>query len=191
MAKNMAVKEIDGLVRVHDIDDTIVIDLKYATGDNFTKKKVYPESVCLLQRKTAEKLAYANREFGRDGYRIKIWDAYRPLYVQKIFWDMVPDTRYVADPKTGSKHNCGTAVDITLVDLDGKKIDMPTGFDDFSDKASRLYRGNSKEVQKNLDYLTGGMSKNGFITIDSEWWHFQDENWDSYHVLDVKFDVFL
>ena len=134
---NSSVLEIQGLVRVYDIDPTIVIDLRYATENNFTGKQVYPVSVCLLRKETARKLAAANAEFNKDGYRIKIWDAYRPPSVQKIFWELVPDERYVANPaQGGSRHNRGGAVDITLVDKGGREIEMPSDFDDFSEKAS-------------------------------------------------------
>src|SRR3990167_4436862 len=105
------IKVIKGLVRVQDVDPAIVADLRYATENNFTGKKIYPIAVCLLRKETAEKLAAANAEFAKDGYRIKVWDGYRPPYVQKIFWKIMPDDRYVANPyKGGSKHNRGGAV---------------------------------------------------------------------------------
>src|SRR3990167_4865629 len=131
------IKEIDGLVRVQDIDPNIVLDLRYATENNFTGKKVYPVAVCVLRKEAAQKLAAANAELMKDGYRIKVWDAYRPPYVQRIFWNLVPDERYVANPdKGGSRHNRGGAVDLTLIDENGNELEMPTGYDDFSAKAS-------------------------------------------------------
>lgn len=187
---NKEIMGLYGLVRVQDIDKDIVIDLRYATENNFTGKKIYPVSVCLLTRETAEKLKNANREFKKNGYRIKVWDAYRPLYVQQLLWDAVEDHRYVADPKKGSKHNRGTAVDVTLVDKEGKELVMPTGFDDFSNRASRNYSGMSDEARKNMKYLTDVMKRNGFITINSEWWHFDDSNWSNYPLLNVHLDKF-
>lgn len=189
--KPKEIKEVDGLVAVKDIDDSIMLDLKYASTDNFTGKKVYPVDVCLLQKETANKLANANEEFIKKGYRIKIWDAYRPVYVQQIFWDLVKDSRFVANPANGgSRHNTGAAVDITLTDMDGKELKMPSKFDDFSLNA---YRNNSKmdaEAKKNMDFLTTVMKENGFVTIDTEWWHFEDSDFVKYKIIDVKLDEF-
>lgn len=179
-----------GLVRVKDIDPSIIIDLKYATSDNFTGQKVYTVPICLLQKQTAEKLKKANQEFIKDGYRIKIWDAYRPFDVQKKFWKLVPDSRYVANPKKGSRHNRGCSVDITLVDDNGIELEMPTSFDDFSQKASRSYKGNSNNARDNLKYMTDIMCKNGFNTINSEWWHFDDTNWEEYVILNIPLEIF-
>ena len=100
------IREVNGLVNVSDMDSSFIFDLKYATKDNFTKTVVYPVNVCVLQKETATKLINANEEFKKLGYRIKIWDAYRPMYVQKIFWDLVGDERFVANPnKRGSRHS--------------------------------------------------------------------------------------
>lgn len=184
------IKEIDGLVRIQDMDDTIAFDLRYATENNFTGRKVYPSSICLMQKATAEKLVKANKEFAKKGLRLKIWDAYRPVYVQKIFWDIVSDTRFVADPSKRCWHSCGIAVDVTLVDRNGNEMEMPTGFDDFSEKASRDYKNNSKEAQKNMDNLTEVMERNGFMTISTEWWHYEDTDRDKYHELDIKLEEF-
>lgn len=186
------IKEVQGLVKVRDIDKSIVLDLKYSTTDNFTGKKVYPVDVCLLQKETVNKLSKANEEFKMSGYKIKIWDAYRPVYVQKIFWDLVKDSRFVADPaKGGSRHNTGAAVDITLVDMNGKELKMPSKFDDFSINAYRNNSNMDKEAKMNLDILTSVMKKYGFISIDTEWWHFEDADYAKYKIIDVKFDEFL
>lgn len=186
------IKEINGLVSVSDLDSSIIIDLKYASTDNFTGKVIYPVTVCLLQKETAQKLVNANDEFKKKGYTIKIWDAYRPVYVQQIFWNIVKDSRFVANPANGgSIHNRGTAVDLTLVDSSGKELKMPSKFDDFSTNA---YRNNSKmdlEARKNMDYLTNVMKKNGFNTIDTEWWHYEDSNSFKYKIVDVKLNQFL
>lgn len=184
--------EIQGLVLVKDIIPDCVIELKYAIEDNFTNRKVYPYDICVLQKSTAEKLAKANKELMEMGYRLKIWDAYRPLSVQKIFWEIVPDSRYVANPNTGgSKHNRGTAVDVTLVDMDGNELEMPTGFDDFTEKASRNYANVSEEAKKHVDILTNVMVKNGFTTISTEWWHYNDSDSAKYEALDVSLEEFL
>ncbi|MBU3191735.1 M15 family metallopeptidase [Clostridium bowmanii] len=185
-------REVNNLVNVSDMDSSFIFDLKYATTDNFTKTVVYPVNVCVLQRETALKLINANAEFKKLGYRIKIWDAYRPMYVQKIFWDLVFDERFIANPnKKGSRHSSGTAVDITLVNEFGKELKMPSNFDDFSDKACRNYEGMSEEELKNINFLTGIMEKYEFITIDTEWWHFEDCNYSEYKITDVEFELFI
>lgn len=184
--------EIHGLVLVKDIIPGIEIELKYATEDNFTKTKVYPYDICVLQKSTAMKLKKANDELMEMGYRLKIWDAYRPLSVQKIFWDLVPDSRYVANPNTGgSKHNRGTAVDVTLVDMEGNELEMPTGFDDFTAKAGRSNNDMSETAKKNVELLTNVMVKNGFTTITTEWWHYNDSDSGNYSALDVDLEEFM
>jgi len=181
---------LKGLVRVKDIDASIVTDLRYATEDNFTGRKVYPDnSQAILRLETALKLKKANERFEKDGYRIKIWDAYRPRSVQEIFWALVPDPRYVADPAKGSVHNRGASVDITLVDLEGRELKMPTEYDDFSEKASRTYTGTHEEALSNMRYLTEIMEESGFKGLPSEWWHFDDED-SGYPLIEVSFDEF-
>lgn len=178
------------LVRVKDIDASVVVELKYATEDNFTQKRVYPsDAKALLRLETALKLKKANERFEQDGYRIKIWDAYRPKSVQEIFWSLVPDPKYVADPSKPSGHNIGTSVDITLIDSDGKELLMPTGYDDFSEKASRNYTGSDATAMKNMKYMEKIMTESGFRGLHSEWWHFDDLS-GNYSPPDVDFSVF-
>jgi len=190
--KEKEILKINGLVRVQDIDPDIVVELKYATEDNFTGKRIYPHDVCVLREETALKLARANRELMEMGYRIKVWDAYRPVYVQRILWEIVPDSRYVANPdKVGSKHNRGTAVDVTLVDMEGNELEMPSGFDDFTGKGARNNNNMSENARKNMELLTEVMVRNGFTTISTEWWHFNDRNSDKYDIIDVNLEEFL
>ena len=185
------IKEINGFVLLTSLDKDIIIDLKYATTNNFTKKIIYPNNICVLRKTTASKLVKANTELEKLGYRIKVWDAYRPVYVQQIFWDIVKDSRFVANPKNGgSIHNKGCAVDITLVDKDGKDVKMPSKFDDFS---SNAYRSNSKmtnEAKRNMDILTKCMIYNGFTTINTEWWHFEDSDSKNYKIADINLKLF-
>ncbi|MBZ9685543.1 M15 family metallopeptidase [Clostridium estertheticum] len=186
------IREVRGLVNVSDMDNSFIFDLKYATKDNFTKTVIYPVNVCVLQKETAIKLINAKEEFKKLGYRIKIWDAYRPMYVQKIFWGIVGDERFVANPnKKGSRHSCGTAVDITLVDEYDRELKMPSDFDDFSEKSCRNYKGMNEEERKNINFLTDVMKRHGFITIDTEWWHFDDSNYSKYEIIDVKLEYFI
>ncbi len=187
-----AVKEIEGLVRIEDIDPAIAVDLRYATENNFTKKKVYPANVCVLCKQTAQKLASANAEFRENGYSLKVWDAYRPAYVQQIFWELVADDRYVADPKKGvSIHTRAGAVDVTLIDDNSQEIEMPSAFDDFSEKASLYNPFMSSSARKNAEYLRAVMVKHGFIPYEHEWWHFVDTDWKNFMPIDVKLERFI
>jgi len=182
---------LHGLVGIESMDSSIVIDLRYATEDNFTGKQIYPDnSIALLRRETAIKLLQANNIFKEDGYTIKIWDAYRPLYAQQALWDHAPNSGFVANPQKGSKHNRGAAVDITLVDESGNEVEMPTEFDSFTDKAFRNSPDHSDIEKKNVEYITRVMQSCGFKGISNEWWHFDDINSLQYPLLDVDFDAF-
>ena len=179
----------NGLVAVADVDASFVIDLHYAKDTNFTGKKIYPSETCLLQKDTLRKLINANNEFKQYGYRLKIWDAYRPYDVQKHLWSIVSDSRFIANPYYhGSRHNRGAAVDITLVDGQGHELEMPTGFDNFTTASYRNSTSMSSTAKKNMDLLTSVMVKHGFKTIETEWWHFDDSNADSYPLLNVQFE---
>lgn len=185
-------KEINGLVVVSNYDNSFVIDLRYATENNFTGKVVYKTNVCALQKITLSKLIAANDEFKALGYKIKIWDAYRPADVQKYFWSIVKDRRYIASPYVnGSRHNRGTAVDITLVDSKGNEIEMPTGFDQFNTSAHRDNPNISETAKNNLILLTEVMKKHGFTTIETEWWHYDDEDSNKYPILNIPLEAFL
>jgi D-alanyl-D-alanine dipeptidase len=155
-----------------------VLDLRYNTADNFLKKNVYADfklSRCYVHRDLAERLDKLAPLLRKNDLKLVFWDCYRPLAVQKAMWKIVPDARYVADPQKGSNHNRGIAVDVTLADKDGARIDMPTGFDDFSVKAAPSYRCASEEKQKcrNRDRLTDLMGLVGLKPLSTEWWHYQ------------------
>jgi len=174
------------LADIQELDPDILVDLRYASEENFMNRQVYPEnSRALLRRETAVKLVQANELFKKDGYTIKIWDAYRPLSVQKIMWENSPLPGYIAPPDSGSKHNRGAAVDMTLVDQEGRELEMPTGFDDFTEKAARNYPHHSAAARKNMDYMTQIMVNCGFKGIRTEWWHFEDVNANDFPVLDI------
>jgi len=164
----------DSLVDVTSVAPGIAVEMPYATRRNFTGRVVYDCGRCFLQRRSAEKLAVAERYLAERGFSLKMWDCYRPLSVQKVFWSLVPDTRYVADPKTGSRHNRGNAVDVTLVDASGKEVEMPTGFDDFSSRAASSATGVTAAAKKNREILSETMRRAGFRQLDTEWWHFDD-----------------
>jgi D-alanyl-D-alanine dipeptidase len=181
---------VEGLVEITALDDSFVVDLRYATEDNFTGRQIYPESRAILREETAHKLIKAQAEVKKLGYGLKIWDAYRPLSAQQTLWDAVDDKTWVAEPTRGSNHNRGAAVDVTLVDGDGNELPMPSEFDDFSEKAHQTYAGCTEEEARNRDLLREIMNECGFVGYVNEWWHFDDSDAKSYPVLDVPFSDF-
>ena len=160
-------------VRLKDLSPDFVYELKYATPDNFLKQAVYDCGECYLRKSTAEALVKANEAFKQLGYRIKLFDCYRPLSVQKKMWKILPGTHYVANPAKGSKHNRGAAVDLTLVDAQGKELNMGTPFDFFGKEAHHTYTQHSKEVLENRKLLKDTLDKYNFKSIYSEWWHYE------------------
>lgn len=160
-------------VRLKDLSPDFVYELKYATPDNFLKQAVYDCGECYLRKSTAEALVKANEAFKLLGYRIKLFDCYRPLSVQKKMWKILPGTHYVANPAKGSKHNRGAAVDLTLVDAQGKELNMGTPFDFFGKEAHHTYTQHSKEVLENRKLLKETLDKYNFKSIYSEWWHYE------------------
>lgn len=174
----------DDFVFVNKYIPDIEVELRYATDNNVTKKVLYENANAFLRKGTADKLREANYEFKKLGYRIKLWDAYRSTDVQKILWSKVSDNRYIANPKSGSNHNRGAAVDITLVDKNGKEVPMPTDFDGFNKLADKDYSDVEEEKAKNAKLLESIMIKCGFESIYTEWWHFDDKDWKNYGVVD-------
>ena len=159
-------------VNLKDFSQDFVYDMKYATTDNFLKSQVYNCAQCYLRFKTVKALLLANKKLMKKGYRIKIFDCYRPLDIQKRMWELVPNPEYVANPSKGSIHNRGGAVDITLVDKDGLELDMGTPFDHFGVESSHDYSDLSDEVIDNRKLLKRIMLKKNFEAFDSEWWHY-------------------
>lgn len=159
-------------VNLRNESQDFVYDMKYAADDNFLKSKVYDCDQCYLRLKTVKALITANKSFMKKGYRIKIFDCYRPLTIQKKMWAIVPNPKYVADPAKGSIHNRGGAVDITLVDPSGNELDMGTAFDHFGPEAAHGYKDISKKIRKNRAMLRKIMEQNGFRAFESEWWHY-------------------
>jgi D-alanyl-D-alanine dipeptidase len=171
------------IVNIQSVNPHVVLDIRYATTNNFTGKKVYDSANCLLRASTARKLSDAQRELEQSGLGLKVYDCYRPLAVQRKFWSLVPDERYVANPAKGSRHNRGAAVDLTLVDRNGQELPMPTPFDDFTDKAHRDYTQLPPEALKNRALLEQVMTRHGFVGLPTEWWHFDDADWPSYPII--------
>lgn len=159
-------------VRLADYSQDFVYDLRYATENNFLKAKVYDCAECYTRAKTARALIEANNELMAKGYKIKFFDCYRPNDVQYKMWDIVPNPQYVANPVKGSIHNKGGAVDITLVTLEGKELDMGTDFDFFGKKAYHDNLDLPKEILENRTLLKETMESHGFWSIRTEWWHY-------------------
>lgn len=173
------------LIDIQSIIPTIQVELKYATEDSFTGQVVYDFQECLLLQETISKLCKIQAELETMGLSLKIWDGFRPISAQWKFWELVPDPRYVGDPREGGRHTRGTTVDVTIATKDGHDLPMPTAFDDFSERAHREYDGATPEQIANRDLLRSVMEKNGFIGVDEEWWHFDLEGWENYPPLDI------
>jgi D-alanyl-D-alanine dipeptidase len=161
------------LILARALAPTIVEDLRYAGADNFLHERLYTDARCWLRESVARKLATAAAilEGKMPGYRLKVWDCSRPLSVQTRMWAILPDARYVANPAKGSRHNSGAAVDLTIVDASGHEVEMPTAFDDFSEKAWAGAAA-SPEAAANRALLREVMIQAGFTPLRTEWWHF-------------------
>ena len=164
----------DKFVNIKTLSPEILLDMKYATADNFLGQVVYDCAECYLRKATAQALVAAQKDFVARGYSLKLFDCYRPLSVQKKMWKILPGTHYVANPAKGSKHNRGAAVDLTLVEIaTGKEVDMGTPFDTFSPKAHHSYTDLPKEVLAYRQLLKEVLGKHNFKPIFSEWWHYE------------------
>jgi D-alanyl-D-alanine dipeptidase len=175
-------------VNLKEYSQDFVYDMKYATTDNFLNAKVYDCAECFLRLKTINALVEANEKFMAKGYKIKIFDCYRPLDIQKKMWKIVPNPKYVANPSKGSIHNRGGAVDLTLVDSNGKELDMGTGFDFFGVEASHDFPNVSETVKANRNLLKTTMISSGFNSFESEWWHYNVKSGSIDPVSNTKWD---
>ncbi|MEL7038338.1 MAG: M15 family metallopeptidase [Cyanobacteria bacterium J06592_8] len=183
------VKSRNRLVDIQDINPNIRLDIRYATANNFLDQKLYPVPRCLLRVDVAQSLSKVQENLEKMGLGLKVFDCYRPWSVSQKMWEILPDSRYVANPQRGSRHNRGAAVDLTLVDLrTGNELEMPTDFDDFTEKAARDYTGNSPQVRRNSNLLEFKMKQYGFTSLITEWWHFDAADWEKYALLNVNLD---
>jgi len=172
------------LVDITTINSTILVDLRYATTNNFTKQKIYDSAICLVHKDAAQALHSVQKELAKRQLGIKIWDGYRPLSAQKKLWVLCPDSKYVCPPEKGARHTRGTAVDVTLVDLHtNQELLMPTEFDNFTQKAWSDNRELPEVVLNNRRLLHTVMVKHGFTSLKTEWWHFDLNNWQNYPVI--------
>ncbi|WP_334329397.1 M15 family metallopeptidase [Companilactobacillus sp. HBUAS59699] len=168
-----------GFTNIQMLDPSIIVDLRYATTNNFTGKVIYDFTTAIARTGTAEKLAVASRTLRNQGYRIKVWDAYRPVKAQEKLFEVYPDPEFVAKPNPNFSHQKGVTFDLTLCDMNGKELEMPTLFDDFSEKAHRNAEC-SPEAEKNYQILDTAMHKAGFIGYENEWWDYRDSEMDDY-----------
>ena len=175
------------LVDVEELIPGIVVDLKYASDDNFIGHPLYDGQTALLQRPVAESLTRVQEALKARGAGLILYDAYRPWWVTWLFWEAMPVSArtYLADPAKGSRHNRGCAVDVGLVDLDsGEPLSMPSGFDEFTERAHVGYRAPADEA-RHRDLLIGCMEQEEFSVYSKEWWHFDHDCWGSYPVMNV------
>ena len=179
------------LVELTSIAPSIRLDIRYATANNFLGTPLYSQARAFMQRPAAEALARVQRSLAKEGYGLLVHDAYRPWYVTKIFWDATPADKhqFVADPATGSRHNRGCAVDLTLYTLrDGHAVEMPSLYDEMSERAYPSYAGGSAEQRRLRDFLRRHMEAEGFTVYQYEWWHFDYRDWKSYALQNVRFE---
>lgn len=168
----------------------IPLDIRYATPDNFMKRTLYPSAKAFLRAPAAQALAEVQRELAAQGIGIKVFDAYRPYAVTVAMWEPIKNPDYVADPKKGSRHNRGAAVDLTLIDLKtGAELPMPTPYDDFTPRAAQSFSDLPADALANRALLRDVMTKHGFDPLPSEWWHFDFRGWERFGLLDVPFSA--
>lgn len=178
------------LIELIKLDKSLRLEIKYATTDNFMGWAVYPEARAFLQRLAAEAVVRVHRSLKKKGLGIVVFDGYRPWSITKLFWETVSEEnrKFVADPAKGSKHNRGCAIDLSIYDLKTKKLlPMPSGYDEFSERASPDYTGGTKEETANRDMLRKLMENAGFTVNPNEWWHFDLNGWEEYAIYDIPF----
>jgi zinc D-Ala-D-Ala dipeptidase len=177
------------MIEIKQLVPNISYDLRYATKNNFTHRKLYSNGKeTFVRLPVARALQNVQNDLEADGYGLKIFDAYRPFHVTEDMWNLIHDERYVANPSKGSGHNRGLAVDVTVIRLNDKsELDMGTGFDNFTDSAHQSFINLPEEVLSNRKLLKEAMEKNGFKSLETEWWHYSWANDRNYEVLDIDF----
>jgi D-alanyl-D-alanine dipeptidase len=178
------------LVELVKLDKTIKLDVRYATENNFVGKIVYTEARAFLQKPASKALLRVHKKLKKQGLGLVIFDGYRPWSVTKLFWEVTPEDKrkFVANPVKGSKHNRGCAVDLSIYNLKtGELVPMPSGYDEFTDRASPEYAGGTEQERANRDLLRKLMEAEGFTVNANEWWHFDYKDWEEYAIYDISF----
>jgi D-alanyl-D-alanine dipeptidase len=177
------------LINLEKFVPGLVLDIRYATTNNFTGEQIYNLARAYARKPVAESLRKIQADLKKEGLGIKIFDAYRPYKATVKFYEVYHDTTYVASPYRGSRHNRGCALDLTVVDLKtGKELQMPTGFDSFEKAAWPTTPVADPQIRKNRTLLINAMEKHGFKVNGSEWWHYDFIGWKKYEVLDIDFE---
>jgi len=179
------------LVELVKLDASIKLDIRYATDQNFLSTPMYSQARAFLQRPAAEALVRAQQKLRAEGYGVVIHDAYRPWYVTKMFWEATPDDKkiFVADPATGSKHNRGCAIDLSIYDVKtGREVSMPSVYDEMTPRAFAEYPGGTPEERQHRATLRTAMESEGFVINPNEWWHFDYKDWKEYPIMNVRFE---
>jgi zinc D-Ala-D-Ala dipeptidase len=180
------------LVDLEKLIPGVVLDIRYATENNFTKQRIYNLPKAYARKPVAKALARVQEDLRGSGLGLKIFDAYRPYKATVKFYEVYKDTTYVASPYRGSRHNRGCAIDLTLIDLkSGKELAMPTEYDSFRKEAWPSTPVNDPVIRKNRATLIAAMQKHGFRVNSSEWWHFDFTGWKKYEILDIDFEDLL
>lgn len=187
--KSVAENPEKQLVELKKYIPGIKLDIRYATKNNFANIAVYKQARAFARLPVAKALKSVQAELNKSGLGLKIFDGYRPYSVTVKFFDIAADKNFVANPKDGSRHNRGCAIDLTIINLKtGKDLNMPTPYDSFAAAASPDYQNLSADVIKNRDLLINVMERNGFRVLDNEWWHFDFKGWKNFELMDIGFE---
>lgn len=189
--KQVANDSVKRMVELKTMVPGLVYDLRYASSNNFMRRRMYPRgtNITFLRLPAAIALQKIQKELNQQGLRLKIFDAYRPYSVTVKFWELVKDERYVANPSKGSGHNRGIAVDLTLINmLTGEELNMGTGFDNFTDTAHQTFTNLPEDILQNRSLLKSVMEKYGFKAYESEWWHYFFGDGSKFEILDIDFN---
>ena len=164
----------------------LVLEIRYATEHNITGKKIYADKRAWLREETIRKLAQVARELEEKGYRLVLWDGWRPASAQKALWAAKPDGRFLTPPNRISRHTRGTSVDVSLADRNGKILEMPSDHDEFTDRADEDFSDVPKEVAQRARLLRKAMFRAGFSGVPDEWWHYDLRDWASYEPIELR-----
>lgn len=177
------------LVDIKKAIPSIVLDIRYATKNNFMQQVMYKQAKAFARKPVVAQLKKIQAILNKQGYGLKIFDAYRPYTITVAFYQNASDKNFVANPAKGSKHNRGCAIDLTIIDLKtGKELPMPTPYDSFAPEAAANYENLPPQIIKNRDFLIATMQANGFKVIYNEWWHFDFIGWQDYELMDIPFE---